>query len=194
MVGTASFWMLWIAYLISAGVGLVVISQASPIGQEMAKLTPVVAGGALTLLAVFNGAGRPGFGWISDTIGRKNAWMLVFGFHLISLFLILPNASSFGIYVAGLAFVGFAFGGTLALMPAFTADYFGTKNLGVNYGWLFSAYGVAGVVQPLYAARLRSLVDSWATIFFYLAGACIVGLICAALVRAPAPKEAVAKA
>ncbi len=194
MVGTGAFWMLWVAYLISAGVGLVVISQASPIGQEMAKLTPVVAGGALTFLALFNGAGRPGFGWISDTIGRKNAWMLVFAFHLISLFLILPNASSFGIYVAGLGFVGFAFGGTLALMPAFTADYFGTKNLGVNYGWLFSAYGVAGVVQPLYAARLRGLVDSWATIFYYLAGACILGLICAALVRAPAPKEAVAKA
>jgi MFS family permease len=79
-------------------------------------------------------------------------------------------------------------------MPAFTADYFGTKNLGVNYGWLFSAYGVAGVVQPLYAARLRGLVDSWVTIFYYLAAAAVVGLICAALVRAPAPKEAVAKA
>lgn len=194
MVATAPFWMLWLGYLISAGVGLIVISQASPIGQEVAKLTPVVAGGALTILAVFNGLGRPGFGWISDTIGRKNAWMLVFAMHLVSLIFILPNATTFGMYVVGLCIVGFAFGGTLALMPAFTADYFGTKGLGINYGWLFSAYGVAGLVLTLFAARVRTVAGSWSTVFWYCVIACVIGLISAVLVKAPAPKELEAKA
>ena len=194
MVATMPFWMLWIGYVISAGVGLIVISQASPIGQEVAKLTPVVAGGALTILAVFNGLGRPGFGYISDAIGRKNAWMAIFAMHLISLLFILPNATSFGTYVVGLCLVGFAFGGTLALMPAFTADYFGTKGLGINYGWLFSAYGVAGLVLTLFAARVRAVAGSWNTVFWYLVIACAVGLVSAAVVKAPAPREVEAKA
>jgi len=194
MVATMPFWLLWIGYVISAGVGLIVISQASPIGQEVAKLTPVVAGGALTILAVFNGLGRPGFGWISDTIGRKNAWMSIFAMHLISLLFILPNATSFGTYVVGLCLVGFAFGGTLALMPAFTADYFGTKGLGINYGWLFSAYGVAGLALTLFAARVRAVAGSWNSVFWYLVIACAIGLVSAAVVKAPAPKEVEAKA
>jgi OFA family oxalate/formate antiporter-like MFS transporter len=194
MVGTGAFWMLWIGYLISAGVGLIVISQASPIGQEVASLTPLVAGGALTMLAVFNGLGRPGFGWISDAIGRKNAWMAVFALHLVSLVFILPNATTFATYALGVCVVGFAFGGTLALMPAFTADYFGTKGLGINYGWLFSAYGVAGLVLTLFAARVRAVAGSWSTVFWYLVIASVVGLVTAVLVRAPAPKEVPVKA
>lgn len=194
MVGTGPFWMLWLGYLISAGVGLIVISQASPIGQEVAALTPLVAGGALTMLAVFNGLGRPGFGWISDAIGRKNAWMLVFAMHIVSLLFILPNAKTFGMYALGVCVVGFAFGGTLALMPAFTADYFGTKALGINYGWLFSAYGVAGLVLTLFAARVRAVAGSWSTVFWYLVIASVIGLVSAVLVRAPAPREATVKA
>jgi OFA family oxalate/formate antiporter-like MFS transporter len=194
MVGTGAFWMLWIGYLISAGVGLIVISQASPIGQEVASLTPLVAGGALTMLAVFNGLGRPGFGWISDAIGRKNAWMAVFALHLVSLVFILPNATTFATYALGVCVVGFAFGGTLALMPAFTADYFGTKGLGINYGWLFSAYGVAGLVLTLFAARVRAVAGSWSTVFWYLVIASVIGLVSAVLVRAPAPKEVPVKA
>jgi OFA family oxalate/formate antiporter-like MFS transporter len=194
MVGTGAFWMLWIGYLISAGVGLIIISQASPIGQEVASLTPLVAGGALTMLAVFNGLGRPGFGWISDAIGRKNAWMAIFAMHLVSLLFILPNATTFAMYALGVCVVGFAFGGTLALMPAFTADYFGTKGLGINYGWLFSAYGVAGLVLTLFAARVRTVAGSWSTVFWYLVIACAIGFVSAVLVKAPAPREVPVKA
>ena len=194
MVATLPFWLLWVVYLIAAGTGLIVISQASPIGQEIAGLTPVVAGGALTMLAVFNGLGRPGFGAISDAIGRKNAMALVFALYIVSLLFILPNATSFATYAFGVCVVGFAFGGTLALMPAFTADFFGTKNLGINYGWLFSAYGVAGGVLTLYAIRVRQVSGAWTTAFWYLAIACAVGLVLSFMTRAPAPKEAPVKA
>jgi len=194
MVATLPFYLLWTEYLISAGVGLIVISQASPIGQEVAGLTPVVAGGALTLLAVFNGLGRPGFGAISDAIGRKNAMALIFAMHIVSLLFILPNATTFTMYALGVCLVGFAFGGTLALMPAFTADFFGTKNLGINYGGLFTAYGVAGGVLSLFAIQVRVATGAWTTAFWYLTIACVVGLALTFITRAPAPKEAEAKA
>jgi len=194
MVATLPFWLLWVEYLISAGVGLIIISQASPIGQEVAGLTPVVAGGALTMLAVFNGLGRPGFGAISDTIGRKNAMALIFAMHIVSLLFILPNATTFATYALGVCIVGFAFGGTLALMPAFTADFFGTKNLGINYGALFTAYGVAGGVLSLFAIQVRVATGAWTSAFWYLVIACAAGLALTFITRAPAPKEAEARA
>ena len=190
MVATLPFWLLWIEYVIAAGVGLIVISQASPIGQEVAKLTPVVAGGALTILAVFNGLGRPGFGYISDAIGRSRSMALIFAVYIAALMFVLPSATTFGTYVVGLCMVGFAFGGTLALMPAFTADFFGTKGLGINYGWLFSAYGVAGGVLVLYAARVRQITGAWTTAFWYLTILCAVGLVLTFITKAPTAKEA----
>lgn len=194
MVGTLPFYLLWIQFLIGAGVGLIAISQASPIGQEVAGLTPVVAGGALTLLAIFNGLGRPGFGYISDAIGRRNALALLFALYIVAFVFVLPNATTFAMYAVGVCMVGFAFGGTLALMPAFTADFFGTKNLGINYGWVFSAYGVAGGVLTLYAIRVRALTGAWTTAFWYMAIACAVGLVLAFMTKAPAPKEVPVKA
>ncbi|MGH7408995.1 MAG: L-lactate MFS transporter [Candidatus Methylomirabilales bacterium] len=194
MVGTLPFYLLWIQFLIGAGVGLIAISQASPIGQEVAGLTPVVAGGALTMLAIFNGLGRPGFGYISDTVGRRNALALLFALYIVAFVFVLPNATTFATYAVGVCMVGFAFGGTLALMPAFTADFFGTKNLGINYGWVFSAYGVAGGLLTLYAIRIRQVTGAWTTAFWYMAIACAVGLVLAFMTRAPAPKEAPVKA
>jgi len=189
MVGTIQFWLLWIGYFISASVGLMIISQASPIGQEMAKLTPVAAGGALVFLSILNGLGRPGYGAISDMIGRKNGALLIFALHIIALVFILPNATTFGMYAAGVCAVGFAFGGTLALMPAFTADYFGTKNLGLNYGWLFSAYAIAGVAGPIVGLKVRAATGAWLNSFWYLAGACVIGALCIAIVKAPTKTE-----
>jgi OFA family oxalate/formate antiporter-like MFS transporter len=194
MIGTLPFWLLWVEYLIAAGTGLIIISQASPIGQEIAGLTPVVAGGALTMLAIFNGLGRPGFGYVSDAIGRKNAMAMVFALYIVSLLFILPNATSFATYAMGVCVVGIAFGGTLALMPAFTADFFGTKNLGINYGGLFTAYGVAGGVLSLFAIQVRVQTGAWTTAFWYLTVACAAGLALTFITRAPAPKEAEAKA
>jgi OFA family oxalate/formate antiporter-like MFS transporter len=189
MAGTIQFWLLWVAYMISAAVGLMVISQASPIGQEMAKLTPVAAGGALVFLSVLNGLGRPGYGAISDVIGRKNGVLAIFALHIVALLFILPNANSFGMYALGVCAVGFAFGGTLALMPAFTADYFGTKNLGLNYGWLFSAYVVAGVAGPIVGLKVRAATGAWLNSFYILAAACAVGILAMLIVKPPTKTE-----
>ena len=194
MVGTIQFYLLWICYFIGSAVGLTIISQASPIGQEMAGLTPVVAGGALTMLAVFNGLGRPGFGAISDAIGRKNAVLLDYALLIAALLLVLPNATTFGMYALGVSMVGFGFGGFLALMPAFTADFFGTKNLGINYGWVFSAWGFAGVFGPILGLQVKAATGAWLNTFYILAALCALGIVLMFLTKAPAPREAEVKA
>lgn len=186
---TGRFWLLWFMYLISAGVGLIVISQASPIGQEIAQLTPIVAGGAVTILALFNGLGRLGFGWLSDFIGRHWSMALLFTLNIAALALVLPNATNLGLYVLGVSIVGFAYGGCFSLMPAFTADFFGTKNLGVNYGWLFSAYGVAGALLTLFAIQVREVTGAWMTTFYFMAIASALGLILALVTRASAARS-----
>jgi OFA family oxalate/formate antiporter-like MFS transporter len=70
-------------------------------------------------------------------------------------------------------------------MPAFTADFFGTKNLGLNYGWLFSAYAIAGVAGPIVALKVRAATGAWLNSFYILAVACAVGAACILILKAP---------
>jgi len=137
------FPVIWLAFLIGTGVALMVISQNSPIVQEMAGVSPLEAGGAVTLLAIANGLGRPSFGAISDKIGRKNTLLVAFAIEIIALIFILPNATTLPVYAIGIILIGFTYGGFLGLMPSLTADYFGSKNIGLNYAWIYTAYGKA---------------------------------------------------
>lgn len=190
MVKTIQFWLLWLIYLFWAGVGLMVISQAVPMGSEMADLSPAVAAGALGTTAIFNGLGRLAFGWISDKIGRLPTTVLAQGFYIIALLIVLPNAKTLTTYTAGISMVGFTYGGALALMPAFTADYFGTKNLDINYGWLYSAWGCAGILGPIIGAQVRAATGAWTGAFFILAALSALAAVLAFIIRAPAPRRA----
>jgi OFA family oxalate/formate antiporter-like MFS transporter len=190
MAQTVQFYLLWFIYLFGAGVGLMVISQAVPMGVELAQLTPAVAAGALGTMAIFNGLGRPSFGWISDKIGRTMATVLAFATYIVALVFVLPNASTFATYTVGISIVGFSYGGYLALMPSFTADYYGTKNLGLNYGLVFSAWGAAGVLGPIIGAQVRAATGAWTNAFWILAGLSVVGAVLAFITKAPAPKAA----
>jgi len=190
MLKTHQFWLLWFSYLFWAGVGHMVISQAKPMGTELAQLTPSVAAGALGTMAIFNGLGRPSYGWISDKIGRIYASILAQAVYLVALLLILPNASTFTTYTTGICMIGFSFGGALAMMPAFTADFFGTKNIGNNYGWVFSAYGAAGILVVTIGAKVRAATGAWTSVFYILAAMSAVVAVLAFFTKAPGQKKA----
>ena len=72
--------------------------------------------------------------------------------------LLLNSLTSYALFLFGVCSVGLCFGGFLALYPAVTADYFGTKNAGVNYGWMFTAYGTGGLFGPWLAPKLMKVV------------------------------------
>ncbi len=169
MLAMPSFWILWVTYLAGCAAGLQVIMKASPIWQSfrMAALSAPVpaeefarvgAAGAMavSILAIFNSLGRIFWGKVSDVIGRKATLMAMFLICAAAM-LALDRFRVFSLYLLGVCTVGFCFGGYLALYPAVTADFFGTKHLGVNYGWMFTAYGVGGLLGPFLAARLMSV-------------------------------------
>ncbi len=185
MVKTLQFYLLWSVYLLGAGVGLMVISQAVPMGEELAGVSAAAAAGLLGTMSIFNGLGRPAFGWISDRIGRINSLIIAFSLYLVALMWILRTASSPAMYTVGISVIGFSYGGYLSLLPARTADCFGTKNIGVNYGLIFSAYGVAGIAGPLIGAWVRETTGGWENAFWIFSVLSVVGILLSLLSKLP---------
>jgi OFA family oxalate/formate antiporter-like MFS transporter len=170
MIRTPSFWLLWLTYFIACTGGLQIIMKASPIWQSVSVegLTPpipavdfsaIAAAGAMavSIIAIFNSAGRILWGIVSDKIGRKTTLLAIFALCGAAL-LALDFLTGYPLFLAGVSVIGLCFGGFLALYPALTADYFGTKHIGVNYGIMFTAYGAGGIVGPYLAAALMRVI------------------------------------
>ncbi|HEV56774.1 MAG TPA: MFS transporter [Phycisphaerales bacterium] len=157
MVRTSQFWILFLTFTAGGMAGLMVIGIIGLFGVEALMAggidkvrADLIAGTAMGLFyALLNGIGRIAWGAISDKTGRKNAIILMSaaqGIMMIVFYFI--GGSEIGLYI-GAAIIGFNFGGNFALFPGATADYFGNKNVGTNYPWVFMAYGVGGVVGPI---------------------------------------------
>jgi len=161
MVRTRSFVMLWLMFALAATAGLMMIGNVKnvakyldPTGASMVVAQfQTIAG----ILALFNGAGRIGWGTISDRLGRTSTMKLMFLVQAVVLFasagFCVLRPTNEWVQFMGLtalaSLVGFTFGGNFALFPTTTADFFGTKNLGNNYGLVFTGYGAAGVLGGL---------------------------------------------
>jgi OFA family oxalate/formate antiporter-like MFS transporter len=190
IIGNGQFYVLWLIYLFGAAAGLMIIGQAVPIGLEVAKLDKAVAAGGLGTMALLNGLGRLVHGSISDKIGRKNTVILCFCEYLVAFLLLLPNADTFTKWLVGICIVGFSYGGYLAVMPSITADYFGTKSLGANYGYLFTAWGIAGVCGPFMIDAVKTSTGSFTNAMYYISAACVAGIVLVFVSKKPEFKGA----
>jgi MFS transporter, OFA family, oxalate/formate antiporter len=179
------FWLLWFAFVFSAGAGLMVIGCLKNFGELVCGLSVSVASSALGMMALFNGLGRIVWGTISQNLGARRAIsimtvlqaLMLFGIHAV-------GQSEMGLVIAS-CWLGFNFGGNFALFPLATAESFGTKHLGANYGALFTSYGVGGIVMPILAGRLWDLFGSYYWAFMIAGAICIAAALLAALVRPP---------
>jgi OFA family oxalate/formate antiporter-like MFS transporter len=173
MLRTPAFWLLWVTYLAGSTAGLMVIMKAAPIWEAFSLAAAVefpvsyeqfaaiasAAAMAVAVLALFNAAGRILWGRISDSLGRKQTLILMFVLCGLVLFA-LDWMRPYPLYLLGVSLVALCFGGFLALYPAITADYYGTRHMGVNYGILFTAYGSGGLLGPFLAATLLQTADA----------------------------------
>ena len=193
MVGTWQFYALWVVYFLGTSVGLTAIGEATPLLKEMAKTNAMMtAGTALGIMSIFNGLGRLGWGSVSDRLGRKSAMLGMCAVSTLACVGFLRTPTNFLPLLTGLCLAAFAYGGYLALMPSLTADYFGSKNIGANYGLVFSAWGICGFLVPGYFARLMdhakatgSIAAGYQEVYLSLA---VLALLCAAVgagLRAP---------
>jgi OFA family oxalate/formate antiporter-like MFS transporter len=191
MLRTWQFYVLWAVYFCGTSVGLTAIGEASPQLQEMASTGAVMsAGTALGVMSLFNGFGRIGWGAISDRFGRKAGAIGMCACSIAACLVFLRTASTFWPLLAGLCLVAFAYGGYLALMPSFTADYYGPKNVGANYGIMFSAWGVCGFLVPGYFARIMDrakaagdVAAGYNEVYLTLSGIAILAAVAVALLR-----------
>ncbi len=173
MVKLKQFWMLWIMFVFGAAAGLLVIGILKPYGVH-SGLSAAAAANAVGVLALFNGAGRIIWGTVSDKIGRKNAITLMFLLQGIMMLALIEMGSTEITLSIAAAWVGFNFGGNLALFPSATADFFGTKNIGINYGLMFTAYGVAGITGPILAGSVFDMTGSYMWAFIPAGIACLI--------------------
>ena len=149
------FWLLWLIYFIGAGAGLMVISSVSGMAKKTMGDQAFIA---VAVMAIGNAGGRIAAGVLSDKIGRRWTLMLVLLVQAALMFIAIPvTASAAGakfVIVLLATFIGFNYGANLALFPSFTKDLWGLKNFGMNYGVLFTAWGVGGFVLSRLQAML----------------------------------------
>ncbi|HET9599493.1 MAG TPA: OFA family MFS transporter [Anaeromyxobacteraceae bacterium] len=180
MVRTRTFWVLYVQYACGATAGLMIIGH-------MAKIVAVQSGNAIqvgatfvAILAAFNAGGRIVAGVVSDYIGRVVTFALVCVLQMLAMALFADLTTSVA-FAVGAAVVGFSYGACLSLFPAMTADTWGTKNLGLNYGILFTAWGVGGVVGPTLAGAVADRTGSYALAYQIAAGLVLCAFVLAAL-------------
>ncbi len=188
MLSTGQFYLIWIMYFFGCATGLMIIGQTSPIGQELAKYSKQTAALGVSLLAIFNALGRIFWGRISDSFGRIKTIFFIFlicGIAILSYNIIARLPSWYWI---GISLVGLCFGGYLALFPAITADFFGTENVGINYGFMFTAFGVGGLLSNIFAPRVKELTGGYSVAFIVTGILCLIGAILTFLVKPPKPR------
>ncbi len=181
---TPQFWLLWFMLFLNVTAGILFISNAVPIMRELTGTTPGIALAIYGIIAVFNGIGRFFWGAVSDRIGRNWAYILIYGTQVL-IFFFVGGVHSLPIVATLFAIVLLDYGGGFGTMPSFTADYFGTKYMGVNYGWILLAWGVGGIVGPIFVALVKDATGSFSGALPYIAFMLLVATILPILARRP---------
>jgi OFA family oxalate/formate antiporter-like MFS transporter len=196
MLKTWQFYVLWVVYFLGTSVGITAIGQAKPIVVELAGAAAIMTGGtALGIMSFFNGIGRLAWGTTSDYIGRKMTTIAMYVVYIIACMFFLRTAADTGSFwqvLIGLCLVGFSYGGYLAMMPSFTADFYGAKNVGANYGIVFTAWGICGFVVPAYFAKIMdkavaagNVGAGYNSVYYQLAIGAVIGIVLVAILKRP---------
>lgn len=172
MLRSPAFYLLYAEYTFTALAGLMIIGHLAKI--IAVQSLGVVQTGFLFVasMAVFNAGGRLMAGMLSDLLGRMQT-LLVVCMSQAAVMLVFPVLDGWAGFFAGSAVVGFSYGACLALFPATVADYWGAKSFGLNYGILFTAWGLGGVFGPLLAGRIADATGSY-TLAYYIAAALVL--------------------
>ena len=189
MLKTPTFYLLWIAFAFGTTAGQMAISQLVPFARA-AGLGATIATYSLVVTSFGNAGGRILSGWMSDTLGRLRTlqmMVLLSAIAMPALFVLRQHAVPFFVLIF---IVYWCYGTQLSLFASTTADFYGTKNLGRNYGVLFTAWGVAGTLGPIIAGRVYDAFGDYRYAFFSAGGFALVALVALLLAKPPALRAA----
>ena len=182
MLGTKTFFFMLLTLTCGAFAGMMIISQASPIAQQMMIFSPEKAAFVVSLLALFNMLGRLASGMLSDRLGACGTMRLTFGISIIAgVMLFFCRESVPFLFYLGLAIAGFGFGSIMGIYPGFTAKTFGRKNNSVNYGIMFIGFALAGILGPMIMNAIKGSTGQFQPAFLVAAALGVLGEILIAI-------------
>jgi len=194
MLGTWQFYVLWFMFACGAGAGLMIIAIIVKLSKQFSQAAAAdgVQWGFLLVaaLAVGNGAGRIIAGMLSDRIGRKMTLLIAFVFQALMLVWLSQMTSgaataNFGLLAAVAAMIGANYGANLSLFPSVTKDFYGLKNFGVNYGLVFTAWGLGGFVLALVSGIVYDRTSSFQFAYYGSAALLVAAALVTLILKAP---------
>ncbi|WP_408955364.1 OFA family MFS transporter [Natroniella sp. ANB-PHB2] len=176
MLKTGRFYILWLLYAIGCVSGLMIIGHASPIGQQTVGISARLAALGVSIIGIANTAGRIFWGGVSDRIGRYNTLILMYA-SSAAMLLLLRVAGGFPTFIIATSGIALGFGGFLGIFPSVTADNFGDKFIGANYGIIFTAYGLAAYIGPMIAATTKESAGGYGYAFLIATILNVAGIV-----------------
>jgi len=187
---TPTFYLMWIAYALGASAGLMVISQLVPFAKSVHIPGAALITMSLVVAAIGNASGRILSGWMSDALGRLNVLRLMIAISMVAMPILYMVGGNVGPLYVMVFIVYWCYGTQLSVNGSTAADFWGTKNAGINYGMLFTAWGVAGIIGPMIGGRLFVKYNNYQMAFYTAAVLAAVALLCELAAKRPAVPEA----
>lgn len=184
MIKTPVFYIMLLLLTSGAFSGMMVISQASAVAQNMIGMSAIAASAAVSILALFNAVGRIMAGYISDKIGRNNTLMTACILSIVGMLcLYMSGTGSTATFYIGISVVGVSFGSFMGVYPGFTADQFGARNNSVNYGIMFIGFALAGYFGPQIMRNVYQSSGAYQNAFLIACGLSAAGIVLSILYR-----------
>jgi len=184
-IRTPAFYFMWVAYALGTSAGLMVISQLVPFAKSVGIPSAALATMTLVVGAVGNASGRILSGWVSDALGRLNVLRLMIGISMIAMPVLYKVGSNVAALYVVVFIVYWCYGTQLSVNASTTSDFWGTKNAGINYGLLFTAWGVAGIIGPRIGGVLFDKYKNYEMAFYTAAVLAAVALLCELAAKRP---------
>lgn len=186
-LGSWQWYGLWALLFLNTTAGIAIISQAAPMAEEITGVSAAGAAGLVGVISIANGAGRFLWAWLSDFIGRRWVFLIMFPIQAI-VFALLPAVHSVPIFTVLACLILLCYGGGFGTMPAFVADFFGAENVGSVYGLMLTAWGFAGVLGPLLIAGFRQTTGRYNEALYVIASLMLISTFIPVIVGTPVSK------
>ena len=183
-LGAWQWYVLWAILFLNVTAGVMIISQAAPMMQEITGVEKAVAASIVIYISSMNGVGRLFWAWLSDAITRRWVFLTMFLLQAV-LFFIMPKVHDFPVLAALIMVVALCYGGGFGTMPAFTADYFGPKYAGKVYGLMLSAWSAGGVLGPILIASIKDKTGVYRSALTIIAVLMLVSAVLPFIARPP---------
>nr|WP_211249851.1 OFA family MFS transporter [Carnobacterium funditum] len=178
MMQSKSFKGLYLNFIIGTMIGLMLIGITTNVGVEFIGIEPHKVVQLVAIFAIFNGLGRPIFGWLTDRFTSKKAMLFSYSLIILSAaLLIIAGQNNQMIYILSFSIFWFNMGGWLAIAPVSTLRLYGIKNYSQNYGLVFTAYGIGAITGVSSSGLLLDSLNNYYSVFYYVIALSILGIV-----------------